>query len=58
LLIGPGFPKEATSTAELKGGLPFLEIEVVEQVDFDRLVGKFFATDRHYAAKGMIEVLL
>jgi hypothetical protein len=40
----------------LETGLPFLEIELVDRVDFDRFVNRFFATDRRYAAKGMIEV--
>lgn len=58
LLIGSGFPKDAAALMELKTGLPFLEIELVDRVDFDRLVDIFFATDRRHAAKGMIEVPL
>jgi len=58
LLIGADFPKDATAQTELEIGLPFLEIELVDRVDFDRFVNRFFATDRRYAAKGMIEVLL
>jgi hypothetical protein len=42
----------------LEAGLPFLEIELVDRVDFDRFVNRFFATDRRHAAKGMIEVQL
>jgi hypothetical protein len=58
LLIGSDFPKTSTAKRELKAGLPFLEIEVVNRVDFDRLVDRFFATDRRHNAKGMIEVML
>ncbi len=58
LLIGEGFPQDQTAEAELLAGLPFLEINLVSQTDFDFLVEKFFATDRHSVAKGMVEVIL
>ncbi len=58
LLIGLDFPKDAVARLELRVGLPFLEIQVVDQVDFDRLTEIFFATDRNLSAKGMVEVLL
>jgi len=58
LLTGSNFPKDVSAQSELKNGLPFLEIELVDRVDFDRLGGIFFATDRYYSEKGMIEVLL
>ena len=58
LLIGDGFPQDQAAEAELLAGLPFLEINLVNQADFDFLVGKFFATDRHSIAKGMVEVIL
>ncbi len=44
--------------AELKAGLPFLEIDVVEQDNFDFMVNEFFTTDRDSVPKGMIEVIL
>jgi hypothetical protein len=58
LLIGPGFPRDAAAEAELHDGLPFLDIALVKQGDFDLLVQKFFATDREAIPKGMIEVTL
>ena len=58
LLIEAGFPKDADAEAELIGGLPFMEINLVRQAGFDALVENFFATDRHSVAKGMVEVLL
>jgi hypothetical protein len=58
LLTGFDFPMDAAAQLELRVGLPFLEIQVVDQVDFDRLTEIFFATDRNLSAKGMIEVLL
>jgi len=57
LLIGPGFPRDKAAEAELVAGLPFLEINLVNQADFDVLVEKFFATDRHAVPKGMVEVI-
>lgn len=57
VLIGPGFPKDAVAEAEIRAGLPFLEISLVQRSQFDRLVG-FFGTDRHDAPKGMVEVVL
>ena len=43
---------------ELTGGLPFLEIQLVRQARFTTLIEKFFATDRHWIPKGMVEVKL
>jgi len=56
LLMGPEFPMDASAEAELRAGLPFLEIALVRQRRFDRLVG-FFATDRFESPKGMVELL-
>ncbi len=58
LLIGTGFPHDRAAEAELLAGLPFLEVSLVNQADFDLLVERVFATDRHSVAKGMVEVLL
>lgn len=58
LLIGPGFPRDKGAGVELIAGLPFLEINLVNQLDFDLLVEKFFATDRQSVPKGMVEVIL
>ena len=58
LLIETGFPRDKDAESELIDGLPFLEMNLVSQIDFDMLVGKFFATDRHSVAKGMVEVIL
>jgi hypothetical protein len=57
LLIGTGFPRDNAAEAELLAGLPFLELNLVDQADFDTLVNHFFATDRHLSAKGMVEVI-
>lgn len=58
LLIGSDYPKDESAHGELKAGLPFLEIQLVDGIDFERLVGIFFASDRRYTTKGMIEVIL
>jgi hypothetical protein len=57
LLIEAGFPRDKAAEAELVAGLPFLEIDLVNQEDFDVLVEEFFATDRHSVPKGMVEVI-
>jgi hypothetical protein len=57
LLIGSGFPRDRAAEAELLAGLPFLELSLVNQADFDVLVDEFFATDRHSVPKGMVEVV-
>jgi hypothetical protein len=57
LLIGRGFPKDPSAEAELRAGLPFLDISLVRRRGFNRLVNVFFATDRHEVPKGMVEVV-
>ncbi len=57
LLIGLGFPRDRAAEAELLAGLPFLELSLVRQEDFDVMVHQFFATDRHSIAKGMVEIV-
>ena len=57
LLIGPGFPDDQAAEAELLAGLPFLELSLVNQTDFDLLVDAFFATDRHSVTKEMVELI-
>jgi len=57
LLIGQGFPTDPGAEAELREGLPFLEIAIVGQEDFDELLNVTFASDRYGAPKGMIEVI-
>ena len=56
LLTGRGFPKDPAAEAEIRAGLPFLEIALVRARRFNRLVD-FFATDRFNVPKGMVEIL-
>ena len=58
LLFERGGRKDQKSFKELRGGLPFLDIALVFQKDFDKMVNKVFAADRHGTPKGMVEVLL
>lgn len=58
LLIGPGYPADRDVEEELEEGLPFLDIAIVGQADFDRFIGRIFAADRRGVPKGMIEVVL
>ncbi len=58
LLMGSGLPNDETAESELRDGLPFLDIALVRQRNFDRLVKRTFAADRHGKPKGMVEVIL
>lgn len=56
LLVGDS-TVDAAAEDELLRGLPFLDIAMVGSADFTELVSLTFATDRHGAPKGMIEVV-
>jgi hypothetical protein len=56
LLIGRGFPADLNAEAELNASLPFLELKLVGQADFDDYVNVTFGTDRTGVPKGMIEI--
>jgi hypothetical protein len=58
LLVPTGFPLDADAGKELVEGLPFVELQIVEEDDFRELVEYTFATDRETIPKGVIEVLL
>ena len=57
LLIAAGFPRDDAAEADLLGGLPFINMELVDQEGFEQFTEKTFATDRDLVPKGMIEVL-
>src|SRR5262249_5495593 len=57
LLIGPRIHADRNAVEELEDGLPFLDIALVNQRDFDMLVGRVYASDRQFTSKGMIEVI-
>jgi hypothetical protein len=56
LLIEPGSHGDQEAEDELLQGLPFLDISMVGQPDFDYFINRFFALDRKQESKGMIEV--
>lgn len=56
LLIGPEFPRDAAAEAELLGGLPFINMELVDGEAFQQFTERTFATDRNLVPKGMVEV--
>ena len=57
LLIGVGFPSDVAAAADLLSGLPFINMELVDQEAFEQFTEKTFATDRDLIPKGMIEVI-
>ncbi|SRR6266851_7053707 len=56
LLIGPDFPHDAAAEVELLGGLPFVNMEMVDLEAFLQFTERTFATDRNLVPKGMVEV--
>ena len=56
LLIGRGCPADPIAEAELNASLPFLEMKLVGQADFEEYVNATFGTDRTGVPKGMIEI--
>jgi hypothetical protein len=56
LLFLPNRQRSRTATKALRTGLPFLDIALVDQTEFDALV-EFFAADRLGARKGMVEII-
>jgi hypothetical protein len=58
LLAGSDYDHDSAAAVELRNGLPFLEIKIVNQEDFDFFAGTIFASDRDMISKGMIELTL
>ena len=58
LLVPPDYPRDTAAEEELLKGLPFLDMALVDQTDFDYFVKRFFVLDRVREEKGMIEVIL
>ncbi|MEK7793593.1 MAG: hypothetical protein AAB353_03645 [Candidatus Hydrogenedentota bacterium] len=58
LLFIAGRRRNHAAIRELRSGLPFLDIAISDQKEFDRLTGDFFAEDRLGSPKGMVEVVL
>ena len=58
LLIAPDFSPDSVAESEIRQGIPFLDVRLVESPDFAFYVETFYATDRFFASKGMVEVVL
>lgn len=58
LLMKLGVPADVEAEEALDAGLPFLDIAMVGQRDFDSITTRTFATDRYEVPKGMVEVML
>ena len=58
LLTPEAFPLDPEAVEAILGGLPFLDILLVDQEDFDYFVQRVFAEDKRLRARGMIEVVL
>lgn len=57
LLVASGYPADAQAEEELEVGLPFMDIFIARQVDFDWFLNKLFGTDRYMVPKGVVEVI-
>ena len=58
LLQGPAYRTDSDAAAELRQGLPFLEIKIVTQADYQFFAETVFGTARDGTPKGVIEVEL
>ena len=58
LLIGPGFPREPAAEADLLAGLPYINLQLVDEKTFRQFTEKTYATDRNLVPKGMVEITL
>jgi hypothetical protein len=58
LLVPSDYPRDTAAEEELLKGLPFLDMALVDQTDFDYFVKRFFVLDRVREEKGLIEVIL
>jgi hypothetical protein len=57
LLVRAGFPKDPVAERGLSAVIPYLDIAIVDEAEFDYFVHRFFAFDRLRESKGMIEVI-
>ena len=58
LLQGPKYRSRSVQAAQLRKGLPFVELRIVRRPEYDFYRDQFYASDRDMIAKGVIEVLL
>ncbi len=58
LLIPSDYASDPDLEREFEDGLPFLQVERLEEDDFMFLIERIFATDRQDVPKGVVEVIL
>jgi hypothetical protein len=58
LLQGPAFGQDEAADNELRAGLPFIEMVVVAQAEFDLYAERIYGTDRQGNGRGLVEVIL
>jgi hypothetical protein len=58
LLVAADFHEDSDAATELHEGLPFLDLEIVDESEFVFLVEEMFATDRDTVPKGLVELKL
>ncbi len=58
LLIGMDYAEDENAAKMLRDGIPFLDLQLVEDTEFGLLVNEIFGTDRDLLPKGVVEVLL
>lgn len=58
LLAGSDFPRDEAAERELREGLPFIQLAIVDEALFERYVHVIFGTDRKAVPKGLVEVIL
>jgi hypothetical protein len=56
LLRGSSYRSNSAAAAEIRQGLPFLEIKIVGADDYEFFANVLFASDRDNIPKGMVEV--
>ncbi len=55
LLVAPDSLLDEVALLELQGGVPFLELQIVEESEFQTIT-QYFGTDRDRVSKGMLEI--
>ena len=58
LLTPEAFPLDPEAEEAILGGLPFLDVHLVDQEDFDYFLQRVFAEDKRLRPRGVIEVVL
>jgi len=58
LLSGPEYQDDHRATLELQQGLPFMDIQIVNETVYNFFVEFVFSRDRDFIPKGIVEVLL